>query len=351
MPTFIKTGYWEKLQKGYKGWLNLDEIISGAAITGSGTSGYFPKFNGTSALQNSSMSETTQGIVTISPSGTFNSTFILEGDAGVFYQANRYSSNSTHPRYELRKARGTRITPLVVQTNDLLGSLEFYGYDGSAFQRNGIIGVFVDSVAGSTINPRLQIGLGTSAPNNQYYLTLFNTGNFAIGGASDDLTNRLQVTGSMKVTGAATLSGGLYVTNDASLSGTSISLNNTTASGDIVIGNNNYFKFGATGGRFRGVGNAYQFQDGSFNTRIEFNASATGFSYFAAGNLAVGTATDVTSAQLQVTSTTKGFLPPRMTSAQKTTISTPVAGLVVYDTDLNKLCVYTGAAWQTITSA
>jgi len=27
MPTFIKTGYWEKLQKGFKNYLNLDELI------------------------------------------------------------------------------------------------------------------------------------------------------------------------------------------------------------------------------------------------------------------------------------------------------------------------------------
>ena len=55
------------------------------------------------------------------------------------------------------------------------------------------------------------------------------------------------------------------------------------------------------------------------------------------------------SAQLEVTSTTKGFLPPRMTTAQKLAIATPAAGLMVYDTDLNKLCVYT-TAWETITS-
>lgn len=27
MPTFVKAGYWEKLQKGYKGWLNLDDLF------------------------------------------------------------------------------------------------------------------------------------------------------------------------------------------------------------------------------------------------------------------------------------------------------------------------------------
>jgi hypothetical protein len=28
MPTFIKTGFWEKAKKGYKDWLNLDEWFS-----------------------------------------------------------------------------------------------------------------------------------------------------------------------------------------------------------------------------------------------------------------------------------------------------------------------------------
>ncbi len=57
----------------------------------------------------------------------------------------------------------------------------------------------------------------------------------------------------------------------------------------------------------------------------------------------------VASAKVQIDSTTKGFLPPRMTTAQKTAITTPAAGLVVYDTTLNKLCVYT-TAWEVITS-
>lgn len=59
--------------------------------------------------------------------------------------------------------------------------------------------------------------------------------------------------------------------------------------------------------------------------------------------------TEVASAVLNAESTTKGFLPPRMTTAQKNLIATPAAGLMVYDTTLNKLCVYT-TAWETITS-
>lgn len=71
----------------------------------------------------------------------------------------------------------------------------------------------------------------------------------------------------------------------------------------------------------------------------------------ATGDFVCGSASNAASAQLQADSTTKGFLPPRMTTAQKGAISSPATGLVVYDTDLDKLCVYTGAAWETITSA
>ena len=67
---------------------------------------------------------------------------------------------------------------------------------------------------------------------------------------------------------------------------------------------------------------------------------------------AVGIGTDPsTSTILHLHSFTKGFLPPVMSTAQKNLISTPAEGLVLYDSTLSKLCVYTGAAWETITSA
>ena len=56
------------------------------------------------------------------------------------------------------------------------------------------------------------------------------------------------------------------------------------------------------------------------------------------------------SAALEVVSTTLGFRPPTMTTTQKNAISNPAAGLIVFDTTLSKLCVYSGSTWQTITS-
>ena len=75
------------------------------------------------------------------------------------------------------------------------------------------------------------------------------------------------------------------------------------------------------------------------------------FTIFAStGNVAINTTTDVASSKLTIESTTQGFLPPRMTTTQKNAIGTPATGLVVYDTTLNKLCVRTASAWETITS-
>jgi hypothetical protein len=70
----------------------------------------------------------------------------------------------------------------------------------------------------------------------------------------------------------------------------------------------------------------------------------------ASGNLGLGTTSPNASAILDAQSTTKGVRMPNMTTTQKNAIASPAAGLMVFDTTLSKLCVYSGAAWQTITS-
>ena len=62
-----------------------------------------------------------------------------------------------------------------------------------------------------------------------------------------------------------------------------------------------------------------------------------------------GSAADA-SAVLDVQSTTKGFLPPRMTEAERDAIPTPATGLTVYNTTSSKLNVYDGSAWSELTS-
>jgi hypothetical protein len=70
---------------------------------------------------------------------------------------------------------------------------------------------------------------------------------------------------------------------------------------------------------------------------------------YLAGALSIGVTTANASALLQLDSTTKGFLPPRMTATQRAAISTPAEGLVVFQTDGTiGLYVYANATWRTL---
>ena len=63
-----------------------------------------------------------------------------------------------------------------------------------------------------------------------------------------------------------------------------------------------------------------------------------------------GASGPVASAQFEMVSTTQGFLPPRMTNAQRTAISSPAVGLIVYQTDSTEgLYVYTSSGWKIAT--
>jgi len=52
-----------------------------------------------------------------------------------------------------------------------------------------------------------------------------------------------------------------------------------------------------------------------------------------AAQTGIGTTTPDASAKLDISSTTKGLLAPRMTAAQKTAIALPATGLLIYQTD------------------
>jgi len=72
--------------------------------------------------------------------------------------------------------------------------------------------------------------------------------------------------------------------------------------------------------------------------------------YNTTGEVGIGTATPHASALLDLTSTTKAFLPPRMTTVQRNAISPVTAGLVIYNTTINQLETYTGSGWSALFS-
>jgi len=64
------------------------------------------------------------------------------------------------------------------------------------------------------------------------------------------------------------------------------------------------------------------------------------FSFLGTAQIGIGTITPNASSALDVTSTTQGMLTPRMTTAQRTAITTPADGLIVYDTDFKSFYYY-----------
>ena len=81
------------------------------------------------------------------------------------------------------------------------------------------------------------------------------------------------------------------------------------------------------------------------------SASNVRMSILATGEVGIGTTTPSVKSVLDLTSTTKGFLPPRMTSAERDAITSVPAGLMIYNTTTNKLNFYNGTAWEAVTSS
>lgn len=65
-------------------------------------------------------------------------------------------------------------------------------------------------------------------------------------------------------------------------------------------------------------------------------------------SVGIGTATPHNSAAVDIHSSNKGILLPRMSSPQRKAIVSPAPGLLVFDTDKNCLMMFDGAKWQPI---
>jgi hypothetical protein len=86
--------------------------------------------------------------------------------------------------------------------------------------------------------------------------------------------------------------------------------------------------------------------DGQVQLGSSSNFTVDGNTTYNRYELTVGGLSSIPSAILSATSTTRGFLPPRMTTTQRDAIATPATGLKVYNTTTNTTDTYDGATWQ-----
>jgi hypothetical protein len=165
------------------------------------------------------------------------------------------------------------------------------------------------------------------------------TGNFAIG-TTTDAGFKLDVNGTARVSGTTTITPAA-LTGTAATSALDISQTWNTTGTPIAL------KVNITDTASAALSDLISLQVGG---SVRFRVLKSGFFTFntggeIAGNLTIGGSTINASSQLEVRSTTKGFLPPRMTTTQKNAIASPAAGLMVYDTTLNLMSVYNGTIW------
>ena len=87
---------------------------------------------------------------------------------------------------------------------------------------------------------------------------------------------------------------------------------------------------------------------GSNSAGIALEPTANNQAYVFKSNQFEFTKGGFISGKLELSTTTDGFLMPRLTTAQKNAISSPDTNLMVFDTDLNSLQRYNGSAWVNV---
>jgi hypothetical protein len=161
-------------------------------------------------------------------------------------------------------------------------------------------------------------------------------------GSTYNLNLVLNAQGGNLLVGTTTDNGSRFQVSGAATFSSSV-----TTSSHIIV-NNGAISFGGSG--FVPSTDPAIYRIGGINDLAFAIGSAERMRLTSNGNLLVGTTTDVASSKVTISSTTQGFLPPRMTNAQRTAISSPAVGLIVYCTDATEgLYQYINNAWVNLT--
>jgi hypothetical protein len=198
------------------------------------------------------------------------------------------------------------------------------GYLSGYLITTGSNNVVIGGNSGSSINTLSNFMLFADGAGNERF-RIPSTGNVLIN-TTTDAGYKLDVNGTFRVQ-----------TNGSLLANTTIS--------NLRVGS------GAVGFTGLEVAASSRFTGGT-DYRFLSNGGGQFVLFVDAVNQSVGVGNNSTlnaSAVLDLTSTTKGFLPPRMTNAEITAIASPAAGLVVYSTTALTLAFYNGTGWRKVT--
>jgi hypothetical protein len=256
---------------------------------------------------------------------------------------------------------------LAATPSGVAGAIQFS--DGSAFSS--------DATKFFWDNTNKRLGIGTNLPTQALDVVgqgrfsdniLFttdakfigrdiNSSSFRFTSASNEIRANISTGGQFQIynsgTGTARLSvssgGQTTISGSGSTSATtSLLVQNSAASTSLQLTDDGRLNLPSTGASSRTIviGGGYIGFRGDTNKLLGIEAG--GFVYYDGTNrFQVGNTGDaIVYGELNMNSTTKGFLPPRMTTTQRNAIASPAAGLVVYDSTTNKLQCYNGSTWN-----
>jgi hypothetical protein len=262
------------------------------------------------------------------------------------------------------------VDDLVIQSNKIYKCLT--AHTSGTFATDLAATKWVEVSQGVTDHTNLSsIGTNTHAQIDTALTRLANTGGTNTGDQINITGNAATVTTNANLTGEATSSGNAVTLTNSAVIGKVLtgytSGAGTISSSDSILGaiqklNGNVS--GMTAGNLTGAVTSTGLATvlGSFSSSNLLTAltdeTGTGAAVFATTPALVtpilGAATGTSlvlggtinaNAVLDAQSTTKAFMPPRMTTTQKNAIASPTAGMVVYDSTLNSMSYYDGTAW------
>ena len=250
-------------------------------------------------------------------------TFIEDGSIGV---------GTTAPIGLLHLYKAAATTRMVMDGD--AGQSKIITYRTAGLQR---FGLYVNNTAESGSNAGSDFAVRAYSDAGTLLSTaLFikrSTGNVGINTLTG--TAKLQVVGS----GSTSATTSFLVQNSSGTAAMTI-----TDDGKV---NANQLVFGGSNG-YIGINNSPSIDTALRNIRTDFNSSVLSIS---TGEVGVGDVTTYPSAIFVVSSTTRGFLPPRMTNAERAAIATPAEGLNLYNTTNKGVGYYDGTNWGYLSGA
>lgn len=353
---------------GFDGTLWVNKTIAGwlgyTPANASGTTNYLPKFTGANALGNSLISESTNLININSASVLLDNNRFLRGkfvdgtvkdiigindgneivstSVGAFHFTNipNVQIDATAvPTFNLSNSAGA-LGQLILESG-ATGNINIRGNGGTrliTLSQNGQMAVSKGTVSllaqqtiypyATTIKGQVIKGFTGQTANLQEWQDSIGTVLAAVTAAGNVGIGTTAPAEKLHVSGASTVFQSIFESSNGAILGYfgGIQLGNNAASQNAKL------LFSSAGDNILTIRTSYS--SGTTN-KITFEPGGTEVLRLQQnGSILIGTTANIASSKLTIESTTQGFLPPRMTNAQRIAIATPAVGLCVYCTDV-----------------